>query len=96
MALESTGRSIAKSISWRVLASTATVLLVYAFTGEIKIAVSIGLLEVVVKMVLYFFHERAWNRVSFGRLASEKAETAAAQAPSAAPSPVRPPIPVRT
>jgi len=60
-------RSVWKSISWRVLASCDTVLISYLITGSIAIAASIGSIEVLTKMILYYFHERAWNRFEFGR-----------------------------
>ena len=60
-------RSIGKSISWRVLASCDTVLISYLITGSFAIAASIGSIEVLTKMILYYFHERAWNRFEFGR-----------------------------
>jgi uncharacterized membrane protein len=39
-------------------------------TGRVKIALSIGLLDSIVKLGIYYAHERAWNRVSFGRAKS--------------------------
>ena len=59
-------RSVAKTASWRVLAGIDTVLLAFIFTGSFGAAVSIGGLEVGTKLVLYFLHERAWARVSWG------------------------------
>ena len=64
---ESAVRSMIKAVSWRVLATLTTTLLVYAFTGRTDIAVTIGLLEAASKMVLYYFHERLWNRLNVGR-----------------------------
>ena len=56
-------RSIVKGLTWRVLASTDTVLLSYLFTGSITAALSIGGLELITKTVLYYVHERAWIRL---------------------------------
>ncbi len=64
---ESATRSIIKAFSWRILATVTTALLVYAFTGSTDLAVTIGSLEAVSKMVLYYFHERMWNRLHVGR-----------------------------
>lgn len=64
---ESAMRSISKAVSWRIVATATTTLLVYAFTGRTDLAVTIGLLEAVTKMALYYFHERAWNRLNVGR-----------------------------
>ena len=67
MYLESRKRSIAKALSWRFWATLTTIALVFLFTGKPVIAVSIGGFEVVAKMLLYFFHERSWNRIRLGR-----------------------------
>ena len=63
---ENKSRSLGKSISWRVLASCDTILISYIITGSFAIAASIGSIEVLTKMFLYYFHERAWNRMTFG------------------------------
>ncbi len=60
-------RSIGKSVSWRILATCDTILISYLITGSIAIAASIGSIEVLTKMILYYFHERAWNKFEFGR-----------------------------
>ena len=64
---ETHARSIVKTISWRFWATLTTVALVLLFFGEIEAALSIGFLEVIIKMVVYFVHERSWNRIKFGR-----------------------------
>jgi adenylylsulfate kinase len=64
---ESNERSVLKTISWRLLATLTTAGLVYLFTGELKIALYVGGIEVVLKMILYFFHERIWNGIPFGK-----------------------------
>ncbi|MDP5081984.1 MAG: DUF2061 domain-containing protein [Winogradskyella sp.] len=60
-------RSIVKTISWRVVGTLATVTISYAVTGTLALAFSIGGLELISKMVLYFFHERAWNNLKWGK-----------------------------
>lgn len=60
-------RSIAKAISWRVIGTLDTLLISYLLTGEVAIAASIASVDFVTKMVLYFFHERAWNKIGWGR-----------------------------
>lgn len=64
---EKTVRSIVKSISWRVVGTIDTVLISWLITGEIRTAFSIGAIELVTKMVLYFFHERIWNTIKWGK-----------------------------
>jgi len=60
------GRSVAKAASWRILASLDTTLLAFLFTGSAMAALSIGGLEVITKLGLYYLHERAWARVRWG------------------------------
>lgn len=64
---ESVTRSATKAISWRVLATLTTFGLVYLLTGKIQAALSVSFLEVILKMLLYFFHERLWQRFDFGK-----------------------------
>ena len=60
-------RSIAKAASWRATGTVDTILISWLITGHLKMALSIGLVEVFTKMVLYYFHERAWEHVKIGR-----------------------------
>lgn len=60
-------RSLLKMLTWRVSGTLATVLLVLLFTHEPLVALSIGGLEALAKMLLYFFHERIWDRIKLGR-----------------------------
>ena len=62
-------RSVVKAISWRLLATLTTALLVYAVTRRFDITITVGVLEVVAKVSLYFAHERVWNHLGFGRRA---------------------------
>lgn len=60
-------RSIVKTVSWRAVGTLDTVIISYLITGSLKMAASIGTIELVTKMILYYFHERAWNKISFGK-----------------------------
>jgi uncharacterized membrane protein len=42
-------------------------MLVYALSGNLVLGGEVGLLELAVKTTVYFFHERAWNLLGFGR-----------------------------
>jgi len=64
---ENIKRSILKTISWRVVGTLATVVISYLVTGTLALAFSIGGIELVSKMVLYFFHERTWNNIKWGK-----------------------------
>jgi len=64
---EKGARSLVKVFTWRFLATVTTMILVYIFVGRIDIAAAVGSLEVVVKMIIYYFHERAWDKIQVGR-----------------------------
>lgn len=60
-------RHIAKTITWRILGTIDTVLLGWFITGSWAIGLSIGGVEMITKMILYFLHERVWYRwIKFG------------------------------
>ena len=61
-------RSVVKAISWRTVGTIDTIVVSYFITGNLVMAASIGSIEVITKMALYYFHERAWNKLSFGRV----------------------------
>ena len=60
-------RSWLKALSWRAVATTTTMALVYGFTGQLKLMVGVGLLDLILKLIFYFLHERAWNMIRFRR-----------------------------
>jgi uncharacterized membrane protein len=62
-ARSSRGRSLAKTLSWRVVATFTTFLIAWIVTGNVAAGVAIGGVEAAAKMVLYYGHERAWETV---------------------------------
>ena len=60
-------RSGLKAVTWRVIATFTTMSLVLIYTGKIDLTLSIGGLDIILKMGLYFFHERVWDRIAFGK-----------------------------
>lgn len=60
-------RSVAKALSWRVVGTLDTLIVSYILTGQISVAASIASVDFLTKMVLYFFHERIWNAVKWGK-----------------------------
>lgn len=65
---EKASRSIAKTVSWRTVGTLDTIIISYFITGDLTMAASIGSIELFTKMGLYYFHERAWNKISFGKV----------------------------
>lgn len=60
-------RSLVKAVSWRVTGTIDTILVSWLITRKLSLALSIGGVEVITKLLLYYFHERAWNKINFGR-----------------------------
>ena len=66
--MESHSRSIAKAISYRVLGSLGTAIVVMILSkGDWRLSASAGLIDSVVKVGLYFIHERIWLHIQFGK-----------------------------
>jgi uncharacterized membrane protein len=65
--IENHYRSIVKAISWRFFATATTMILVLIFTGQWMLSLSVGFFEVVSKLILYYTHERIWNRIYWGK-----------------------------
>ncbi|SEF92321.1 DUF2061 domain-containing protein [Algoriphagus boritolerans] len=61
---DSNAKSLLKSISWRIVGTIDTIVISYIITGQLVMAVSIGSVEVVTKILLYYVHERVWENAS--------------------------------
>ena len=57
-------RHALKTVTWRVVGTLDTFILSWLITGSWRTGLTIGGVEVITKMILYFFHERAWYRYS--------------------------------
>ncbi|MBM3742038.1 MAG: DUF2061 domain-containing protein [Actinobacteria bacterium] len=60
-------RSAAKALTWRIIGTLDTFLLSLFITKETLTASAIAGLEVLTKTALYYFHERGWDKVQWGR-----------------------------
>jgi uncharacterized membrane protein len=67
-------RSLVKAITWRATGTLDTFLISWLITGQPLIAASISAIEVLTKIVLFWFHERVWNRVKWGRTESSESD----------------------
>ena len=65
---DTNSRSIAKTISWRLTGSFSTFLIAYLISRDFNIAGLIALIQITANTILYFIHERMWNRIKWGRL----------------------------
>jgi len=55
-------RHLLKTITWRIIATTFTFLVVWLITGEIELGIGLAVIEFIGKMFLYYYHERCWYR----------------------------------
>ncbi len=65
--MESHKRSIIKAVTWRIIATSVTTLVVYLFTREVVLSMGVGFVDAAIKIFAYYSHERLWNRINFGR-----------------------------
>ena len=59
-------RSLYKTLSWRVVATILLFIVSYFVTGQIEVASTIVGIEVVIKTVFYYVHERVWSNIKIG------------------------------
>jgi len=57
-------RHVLKTLTWRIIGTIDTILIGWFVSGDPTIGLSIGGIEVFTKMLLYFFHERAWYKLT--------------------------------
>jgi uncharacterized membrane protein len=61
-------RSIVKTVSWRITGSSATFAIAYLMTGDAAVAGVIGITQMISNTILYYVHERVWNRITWGEI----------------------------
>lgn len=59
-------RHFLKTITWRFIGTVDTIILAWIISGKAELGLSIGGLELVTKMILYYLHERTWYKIKFG------------------------------
>lgn len=59
--MDSHARSVFKAFTWRIVATTTTAAIALFVTGEIGTALAIGGIEFLVKLLVYYLHERTWH-----------------------------------
>jgi adenylylsulfate kinase len=70
---ETNVRSLAKAVSWRIMGTVATAALVFIFTRRFALAFWVGTLEFFSKIVLFWVHERVWDRIRIGKKVAKPA-----------------------
>ncbi len=66
---ETLGRSVLKTVSYRLVILILDFIAIYLFTGKIKVAVGFMIVSNVYTTLCYFLHERIWNRIKWGKAA---------------------------
>lgn len=65
---DTSSRSVAKAISWRATGSFSTFVISYLLTENFTVASSIAVVQITANTILYFVHERIWNKIKWGRV----------------------------
>lgn len=63
---ETRKRSVVKSIIWRIICVAVSIFTSYFLTGRWDLAIAIGSVYNIITMILYYFHERLWNKTKWG------------------------------
>ena len=65
-------RHAMKAVTWRAVASSATVLIAWWVTGDWSVGFEVGGIEFFAKLLLYYTHERVWYKfIGLGVTAAE-------------------------
>jgi hypothetical protein len=65
--MENARRSLVKAVSWRIVGTVDTFVLTFIVTGKLVWAASVSALELCTKVLLFWLHERIWNKIKWGR-----------------------------
>ncbi len=60
-------RSFLKAVSWRVTGTLDTIFISFLVTGQVRLAISIGFVELFTKIGFFYLHERIWTKIPLGR-----------------------------
>ena len=64
---DSRARSVVKTLTWRATGSFATFLIAWIIGGNLAVAGTIAVIQIIANTILYYLHERVWNLVRWGR-----------------------------
>lgn len=63
-------RSFIKGVNWRFIGSLDTIIISLLYSGNPWNSLYVGGTELLTKVALFYVHERIWNSIKFGRVAS--------------------------
>jgi uncharacterized membrane protein len=69
--LEKAVRSLGKVVTWRILVTITNFVGGWLASGSWMVGLGVVSFALVVNSILYYFHERAWNRVDWGKQSSD-------------------------
>ena len=61
-------RSVLKAITYRIVGTLTTAVIVYSLTGDFHLSLAVTAIEPIVKTVVYYLHERAWQQLPHGHV----------------------------
>lgn len=64
-------RSVVKAISYRLIGTFTTILVSFIFSKRLEVAITIGFADLFTKIAIFYWHERIWERIKFGRIDDE-------------------------
>ena len=65
--MESHIRSIVKAVTWRIGGTLVTFVVALVLTKKLELSIQIGLVDTILKIGVFYGHERLWNKINFGR-----------------------------
>ena len=65
-------RSLSKVVTWRITVTITNFIGGYLASGSWKVGLGVVTFALVVNSILYYFHERVWNRIEAGKKVEEK------------------------
>jgi uncharacterized membrane protein len=67
-------RSVVKSATYRFFGTLATAIIAWVITGQWRLALGIGVADLITKLFIYYLHERIWHKIQFGIVHPPKPE----------------------
>jgi len=71
---ETLARSVVKTVSYRVVILVCDFALIFLYTHQVKVAVGFMVVSNSYSTIGYFFHERIWGKIKWGKLINKKAD----------------------
>lgn len=65
---ETIGRSLVKTLSWRITVLILDFLIAYVLTKDVDLSSKLAIAKLVIASIFYFAHERFWNKISWDKV----------------------------